>query len=65
MWVRGPLVLALKPEAARLVWVFCEMVYGLLLVAWEPSHFSETDCAVGSVLFLRRFGLYFTSVVVL
>lgn len=61
----GPLVVALKPEAARLVWVFCEMLYGLLFVAWEPSHFSETDCAAGSILFLWRFGLYFTSLVVL
>lgn len=61
----GPRVFALKPEAARLVWVFCEMLYGLLLVAWEPNNFSETDCAVGSVLFLQRFGPYFTSLVVL
>lgn len=47
------------------VWGFCEMLYGLLLVAWEPNNFSETDCAVGSVLFLQRFGPYFTSLVVL
>lgn len=59
-----PPVLSLKPEAARLVWVFREMLYGLLLAAWEPSHFSESDCAVGSVLFLQRFGLYFTPLVV-
>lgn len=41
------------------------MLYGLLLVAWGPRNFSETDCAVGSILFLQRFGPYFTSLVVL
>lgn len=61
--VLSPLVLALKPEAARLVWVFSELLYGLLLVAREPSHLSATDSAVGSVLFLQQFGQYFTSLV--
>lgn len=57
----GPLVLALKPEAARLVWVFSELLYGLLLAAWEPSHLSAIDSAVGSILFLQLLGQYFTS----
>lgn len=59
----GPLVLALKPEASRLIWVFSEMLYGLLFVAWELSLLSATDSAVGSVIFLQQFGQYFTSLV--
>lgn len=55
----GPLVLASKSEVARLVWVFSELLFGLLLVAWEPSHFSATDSAVGSVLFLQWLGQHF------
>lgn len=61
----GPPILAVKPGAAGRVWAFCEMLYGLLLVAWELNHFSQTDCAIGSALFLQRPGLCFTSLVVL